>query len=154
MSNSRLLIDVNNITLNVTQVDGIEQLNQGFEFIIIGESSQQILLEHLLLQSALITFVNKDNFFRHLAGIIFECDNLGTFKGKYRYKIVIKDRLSTLKNITNSKVFIGVNLKDVIFYLAGQAGYSPGQIDFRVGSSLPALPQCVQAMETCYARNC
>ncbi|WP_063704421.1 contractile injection system protein, VgrG/Pvc8 family [Pseudoalteromonas gelatinilytica] len=148
MSNSRLLIDVNNITLNVTRVDGIEQLNQGFEFIIIGESSQQILLEHLLLQSALITFVNKDNFFRHLAGIIFECDNLGTFKGKYRYKIVIKDRLSTLKNITNSKVFIGVNLKDVIFYLAGQAGYSPGQIDFRVGSSLPALPQCVQAMET------
>lgn len=148
MSNSRLLIDVNNITLNVTQVDGIEQLNQGFEFILIGESSQQILLEHLLLQSALITFVNKDNFFRHLAGIIFECDNLGTFKGKYRYKIIIKDRLSTLKNITNSKVFIGVNLKDVIFYLAGQAGYSPGQIDFRVGSSLPALPQCVQAMET------
>ena len=148
MSNSRLLIDVNNITLNVTQVDGIEQLNQGFEFILIGESSQQILLEHLLFQSALITFVNKDNFFRHLAGIIFESDNLGTFKGKYRYKIVIKDRLSTLKNITNSKVFIGVNLKDVIFYLAGQAGYSPGQIDFRVGSSLPALPQCVQAMET------
>jgi len=148
VSNSRLLIDVNNITLNVTQVDGIEQLNQGFEFILIGESSQQILLEHLLLQSALITFVNKDNFFRHLAGIIFECDNLGTFKDKYRYKIIIKDRLSTLKNITNSKVFIGVNLKDVIFYLAGQAGYSPGQIDFRVGSSLPALPQCVQAMET------
>ncbi len=148
MSHSRLLIDVNNITLNVTQVNGFEQLNQGFEFTLIGDSSHDILLENLLLQSALITFVNKDDYFRHQSGIIYECEKVGTFKNKYRYKIIIKDRLSTLRNITNSKVFISVNLKDVIFYLASQAGYSQGQIDLRVSTSLPDLPQCVQAMET------
>ena len=148
MSFSRLSVEINNTSFNVTRVSGFETLNAGFEFFLTVESISKIKIEQALLQSSLLTFINKDNHYRHVSGIISEVSDLGTFNSTNRYKIKVSDRLNSLKKTTNSKVFINVNLKDVITYLALCAGYSPGQIDFRVGSSLPALPQCVQAMET------
>ena len=134
--------------MNVTQVKGIERLNKSFEFDLIFDTLTDEPLNDLLLQSALITFVNKDNYYRHQAGLITQSTDLGLFNKKRRYHIVIKDRLSTLKNTSDSKVFIGVNLKDVLHYLASQAGYSQGQVDFRVTQPFADMPQCVQAMES------
>ncbi|MBB1343542.1 type VI secretion system tip protein VgrG [Pseudoalteromonas sp. SR45-6] len=148
MSQSRLLLDINDKTMNVTQVKGIERLNKSFEFDLIFDTLTDEPLNDLLLQSALITFVNKDNYYRHQAGLITQSTDLGLFNNKRRYHIVIKDRLSTLKNTSDSKVFIGVNLKDVLHYLASQAGYSQGQVDFRVTQPFADMSQCVQAMES------
>lgn len=134
--------------MNVNQVMGIERLNKSFEFDLIFDTLTDEPLNDLLLQSALITFVNKDNYYRHQAGLITQSTDLGLFNKKRRYHIVIKDRLSTLKSTSDSKVFIGVNLKDVLHYLASQAGYSQGQVDFRVTQPFADMSQCVQAMES------
>ncbi|MDN3389262.1 MULTISPECIES: contractile injection system protein, VgrG/Pvc8 family, partial [unclassified Pseudoalteromonas] len=134
--------------MNVTQVKGLERLNNTFEFSLIFDTHSQQLLNDLLLQNALITFVNKDNYFRHQSGLITQTNYLGLYHNKRRYQVIIKDRLSTLKNTVSSKVFINVNAKDVLCHLAMQAGYSQGQIDFRLSSALTDMPQCVQAMES------
>ena len=152
MSKSRLLLDVNNKTMNVSQVKGIEKLNNNFKFDLIFDTPYSEDFNDLTSQAALITFVNKDNYYRHQSGLITQCTDLGAYQGqgqkKRRYHVVIQDRLSTLKNTTNSKIFINVNLKDVLQHLAYQAGYTTSQVDFRVTQSLADMPQCVQAMES------
>ncbi|WP_249314800.1 contractile injection system protein, VgrG/Pvc8 family [Pseudoalteromonas sp. S1727] len=152
MSQSRLLLDVNNKTMNVTQVNGIERLNNSFTFDLIFDTPYSEEFNDLTSHAALITFVNKDNYYRHQSGLITQCTDLGLYPGqkhkKRRYRVIVQDRLSTLKTTTNSKVFISVNLKDVLQHLAYQAGYATSQVDFRVTQSLADMPQCVQAMES------
>jgi Rhs element Vgr protein len=150
VAKTRFFLEVNNKTLNVTRLNGHENVNLGFQYNITAESPSPVVTNSLLANATVI-FSDKNNSYREQTGIITAVTNLGVFNNKHRYKIHIQDRLSTLKNTSNSKVFITVNVQDVLNYLAQKAGYSSGQIVFRTSSALPHLKQCVQAMESDWA---
>ena len=147
MSKANFFLKVNDKNLNVTHLQGHETLNQGFYYSITVESSENLQSDNLLANANVI-FVNKKNQYRQQAGLITSVTNLGAFNKVYRFAITVQDRLSTLKNTANSKVFISVNIQDVLTHLAYKAGYSAGQIVFRTSSALPQVAQCVQAMES------
>ncbi|GAA75579.1 hypothetical protein PMAN_b0256 [Pseudoalteromonas marina] len=147
MSKASFFLKVNDKNLNVTHLQGHETLNQGFYYSITVESSENLQSDNLLANANVI-FVNKKNQYRQQAGLITSVTNLGAFNKVYRFAITVQDRLSTLKNTANSKVFISVNIQDVLTHLAYKAGYSAGQIVFRTSSALPQVAQCVQAMES------
>ena len=147
MSKANFFLKVNDKNLNVTHLQGHETLNQGFYYSITVESSENLQSDNLLANANVI-FVNKKNQYRQQAGLITSVTNLGAFNKVYRFAISVQDRLSTLKNTANSKVFISVNIQDVLTHLAYKAGYSAGQIVFRTSSALPQVAQCVQAMES------
>jgi uncharacterized protein involved in type VI secretion and phage assembly len=147
VSKASFFLKVNDKNLNVTHLQGHETLNQGFYYSITVESSENLQSDNLLANANVI-FVNKKNQYRQQAGLITSVTNLGAFNKVYRFAISVQDRLSTLKNTANSKVFISVNIQDVLTHLAYKAGYSAGQIVFRTSSALPQVAQCVQAMES------
>ncbi|WP_259404533.1 contractile injection system protein, VgrG/Pvc8 family [Pseudoalteromonas sp. SG45-1] len=150
MTKSNFFLKVNDKDLNVTYLHGYEKINKGFSYSLTVESSVKINTD-ILLANASVIFVNKNKRYREQCGLITSVTNMGVFNNLHRFKINIQDRLSTLKNTSNSKVFIAVNVQDVLNYLAQKAGYSSGQIVFRTSSALPHLKQCVQAMESDWA---
>ncbi|MBH0043520.1 contractile injection system protein, VgrG/Pvc8 family [Pseudoalteromonas sp. SWXJZ10B] len=150
MTKSNFFLKVNDKDFNVTYLHGYEKINKGFSYSLTVESSVKINTD-ILLANASVIFVNKNKKYREQCGLITSVTNMGVFNNLHRFKINIQDRLSTLKNTSNSKVFITVNVQDVLNYLAQKAGYSSGQIVFRTSSALPHLKQCVQAMESDWA---
>ncbi|WP_231621093.1 contractile injection system protein, VgrG/Pvc8 family [Pseudoalteromonas sp. NZS71] len=150
MTKSNFFLKVNDKDFNVTYLHGYEKINKGFSYSLTVESSVKINTG-ILLANASVIFVNKNKRYKEQCGLITSVTNMGVFNNLHRFKINIQDRLSTLKDTSNSKVFITVNVQDVLNYLAQKAGYSSGQIVFRTSSALPHLKQCVQAMESDWA---
>ncbi len=150
LTKSNFFLKVNDKDFNVTYLHGYEKINKGFSYSLTVESSVKINTD-ILLANASVIFVNKNKRYREQCGLITSVTNMGVFNNLHRFKINIQDRLSTLKDTSNSKVFITVNVQDVLNYLAQKAGYSSGQIVFRTSSALPHLKQCVQAMESDWA---
>ncbi|WP_282115235.1 HET-C-related protein [Pseudoalteromonas arctica] len=150
MTKSNFFLKVNDKDFNVTYLHGYEKINKGFSYSLTVESSVKNNTD-ILLANASVIFVNKNKRYREQCGLITSVTNMGVFNNLHRFKINIQDRLSTLKDTSNSKVFIAVNVQDVLNYLAQKAGYSSGQIVFRTSSALPHLKQCVQAMESDWA---
>ncbi len=148
MSKNIINIVCNNTSFEVIKFTGSDLLCEAFEFFATVETPTFSPLVSEVGQAVNIEFIASDGFKRNQAATLFAMTDLGQFSEYRRYQLTLGPRVNILKNQQHSRIIIDTNVQDVINNLMALAGYSEGQVVWRLSAQLPDLAQFVQAQES------
>jgi len=154
-SRTRLLVNSAGRDYTAIYCHGTETLSGDFSFEVWVDSDDLSAEMHGLGDSVTLTFVANDGLSRSLSGVLLALTDKGIVSApndsanqRRRFVLTLGSRLSLLSNLTHSRVFTHINIKDLLSYLLTDAGYHPSQLDWRLSQSLPDKVHFIQALES------
>ncbi|WP_343817921.1 contractile injection system protein, VgrG/Pvc8 family, partial [Colwellia asteriadis] len=156
MATPRLLVTCANTVYAANYLQGSDTLSEKSHYTVIVDTLDITTLQQGLGQPACLNFIASDGYARPLNLTLLAIEDKGLIGAnlaqrdslKRRYQLTLGPRLALLDQQQHSRIFIDVNLTDLLVKLLSDAGYHEGQVSFTLATPPPHLSQCVQAMES------
>jgi len=139
-------------TVPIVALRGREGLNQLPSWsVVIEVADPSIALDQVLGGQARIVLADADDWLRSLSLMIVDAAYVGACRGGHRYDIRLSAQLWRLTEQVGYRVFLDLDVAEIIGQLLTEAGVPEPSIAWRLTEPPHRRPQCVQYAESQWA---